>query len=107
MSVTSPMPQPRHPRSPGIDWIVVVFCLLGAASAAFLLYLDLHATGRAGHGAPMAIVEKRESSVRRKAAGSYVWSNVEALEDLYRRDVIQTNSDSSAVIRFADNTVLE
>jgi hypothetical protein len=53
------------------------------------------------------MVERREVSVRRKASGSYLWTNVGLLEDLYRRDTIQTNADSNALIRFNDNTLLE
>src|SRR4051812_2668377 len=86
--------------------IVALLCLGGATAGSVALYLDRTASGRAGHGVPLAMIERREASVRRKPAGTYLWTNATLLEDLYRRDAIQTNADSSALIRFTDNTVL-
>src|SRR4051812_48422655 len=88
-------------------WIVIALCLSGALTGTWALYLDRTASGRAGRGPAVAMVQRREVSVRRKASGSYLWTNVDLLQDLYRRDAIQTNADSSALIRFNDNTVLE
>jgi hypothetical protein len=87
--------------------IVTVLCLTGAAIGSILLYRDRSAAGRAGEGPALAMIERREASVRRKPARSYLWTNAVVLEDLYRRDAIQTNAESSVLIRFADNTLLE
>ncbi|HUP57949.1 MAG TPA: hypothetical protein VM598_10890 [Bdellovibrionota bacterium] len=87
--------------------LVTLLCFSGAGLAGWALFVDMTASGRAGSGTPMAMVERRESSVRRKAAGTFVWNNVNLADDLYRRDLVQTSAESSALIRFSDNTLLE
>ncbi|MCM2324010.1 MAG: FecR family protein [Oligoflexia bacterium] len=67
----------------------------------------MNATGAKGHGASLAVVERREAKVRRKLSSSYVWTQVQQREPLYRRDSLQTGPDSAAAVRFTDGSVLE
>lgn len=87
--------------------IVALGCLSGASAGSYILYLDFNRVGGAGQGAPMAKVERREAKVRRKPSSSYVWSNVEPNQDLYRKDSIQTGPGSAAAIRLSDGSILE
>ncbi len=86
---------------------MALVCIAGSASGAYLLYTDLNARGGAGIGKPMAVVERRESKVRRKAGSSYAWANVDVKEDLYRKDSLQTGPGSAATVKFNDGSLLE
>src|SRR5690349_2186733 len=86
---------------------VAMACIAGAATGSFYLYEDFNAKGRAGIGKPMAQVQRREAKVRRKAATSYVWTNVERDENLYLKDSLQTSGGSTASVKFNDGSVLE
>jgi len=87
--------------------MVAAICLAGVAGGSYMLYRDINATGRAGVGKPLVTVERKQAKVRRKAAGSYVWSNIEARSGLYRKDAIQTGSGSAAALKFEDGALLE
>jgi hypothetical protein len=87
--------------------LVALLCITGSASGAYLLYSDLNARGGAGIGKPMALVERREAKVRRKAGSSYAWSNVDTKEDLYKKDSLQTGPSSAATVKFNDGSMLE
>lgn len=87
--------------------LVSIVCLIGAAGGSYTLYRDFNASGKAGQGPPLAKVERKESKVRRKAASSYIWSNVKLTEDLYKKDSIQTSSSSAVAIRLKGGALLE
>ncbi len=87
--------------------LVCLLCTAGAAVSIFTLYQDMNASGVAGLGEPLAAVVRRESSVRRKAATSYLWSNVNDSESLYKKDSIQTGPGSAVSIKMKDGSVLE
>lgn len=87
--------------------LVSMVCLLGATFGGYRLYLDLNELGRVGFGTPVGKVERREAKVRRKLGSSYVWTNVQANEDLYRKDSLQTGPGSAASIRLTDGSVLD
>ena len=87
--------------------VITLVCILGAASGSYLLWRDLNGVGAAGQGVPMARVEKREAKVKRKPKSSYVWSNVQLDDNLYRRDSVQTSSGSAAALRLTDGSLLE
>ena len=55
----------------------------------------------------MAKLERIESSVRLKPASSFIWGPVQANEDLYRKDSLQTAPNGGASVRFKDGTLLE
>lgn len=87
--------------------VVSVLCILGAATSGVFLYLDMTASGRAGTGPSMAKVVRREAKVRRKPAATYIWSNVQTDEGLYRKDSLATAGESAAAVRFNDGSILE
>lgn len=87
--------------------LVSAICVVGAAYSSYLLFLDLNSTGGRGVGKPLARLEFRENKVKRKTASSFVWTNVQDQEVLYRKDTVQTGNASSAKIRMNDGTVLE
>ncbi len=92
----------------GIKTILVSFCcLLGAISGGYFLYFDLNTSGTAGTGKVIGKIEKRESTVRRKAASSYVWTNVQNNEELFRKDSIQTAAGAAASVRLGDGSLLD
>ncbi len=87
--------------------IVLVLCLSGAGTSGYFLYRDFTASGGAGLGPPIAQVGRKESKVRRKPATSYVWAPVQTKESLYRKDSIQTASDSAATILLNNGASLD
>lgn len=86
---------------------VAVGCLLGAGLAGYLLYLDARGGPVRGHGAPLGVVEKSDSFVRRKLSDSYLWDPIDANDALYRHDAIQTGPASSARIRLNDGSIID
>ncbi|MBC7692737.1 MAG: hypothetical protein H7222_13325 [Methylotenera sp.] len=86
---------------------VAIFCLGGAATGSYLFYLDFTDAGALGKGAPLAQVERFEERVKRKAASTFVWTNIKPAQKLFRRESVQTGQGSSALVRFNDGTVLE
>lgn len=82
-------------------------CLIGAAIASYCLYRDVTSAGRSGTGEVVAEVIHRESRVRRKPMGAYVWSNLEEAQSLYRKDSVQTGDESAVALRLRDGTTLE
>lgn len=87
--------------------VIAAFCLLGAGFAGYLFYLDTHGNPVRGQGAPMGVVEKSESFVRRKLSDSYLWDPIGSKDKLYRHDSIQTGPESSARIRLNDGSIVE
>ncbi|MEW6056824.1 MAG: hypothetical protein AB1540_09430 [Bdellovibrionota bacterium] len=87
--------------------VVSLVCAIGAVAGSYMLWRDFNESGATGQGAPMGKVEHRESKVRRKTKSSYIWSNVQINESLYRKDSIQTAEGSAAAIRLKDGTLLE
>lgn len=93
-----------------INWktrTVVFLCLLGAFLGAYFLYLDLNEIGMRGTGKPLGTVERRDSTVRRKAGKSYVWTNVQPNESLFLKDSIQTGRGSAASVRLNNGNILD
>lgn len=88
-------------------FFVALLCVIGAAYTGHILWRDFNEGGRAGQGAPVGKIEKREAKVRRKGKASYVWSNVQLNENLYKRDSIQTAAGSAAAVRLSDGSLLE
>lgn len=82
-------------------------CLIGAAIASYFLYQDYTSLGRDGAGEAVARVTHRESRVRRKPMGAYVWSNIEESQNLFRKDSIQTGAESAVALQLRDGTTLE
>ena len=87
--------------------LVVGLCLLGVTGGSYFLYEDINSTGQAGKGKALVKVERKQAKVRRKAAGSYIWSNIQIQDGLYYKDAIQTGVDSAATLRFDDGSLLE
>lgn len=84
-----------------------MLCLNGAAAGGTLLYRDMTGTGMSGQGAPIAQVLQAEKRVKRRLASSYIWNAVQAEQQLFRRESVQTGPESQAVIRLADGTTVE
>ncbi len=88
--------------------ILAVVCFGGAFISGYLLYLDLEDVGSAaGTGKILAHVEQAVSSVKRRSASSFLWSNVEPGTALFRKDSVQVGVASQAIIRLKDDSLLE
>ncbi len=87
--------------------IVFLFCSLGVITGSVLLYKDYKSSDGKEHGLALATLERKELRVKRKAASSFLWSNIELKENLYLKDSVQTGENAAATIRLKDNTALE
>lgn len=87
--------------------LVSLLCLGGAAAGGYVLYQDLNGRGVGGSGKPIAKIERREATVRHKAASSYMWTNALVSEDLFRKDSVQTGRGSAVSIRLNDGSLLD
>ncbi len=87
--------------------LVPLLCLGGAFGGGYVLYQDLHDSGEASGGKTLGKVERREAQVRRKSAHSYIWNNIDAGENLFIKDSVQTGRGSAVSLRLVDGSILD
>src|SRR5688572_5700990 len=87
--------------------LVTISCLASGLFAAWELYHELQGRGGTSSGTPIAVVETREESVRRRSADSYVWTGLTRGDSLYRKDSVQVGPESAASIRLSSGAILE
>lgn len=101
------MSESENRRIGRITWMILLLCLVGMSTGAYLLYRDIYLSAGAGVGEPIAAVKYEYSAVRRKTSQALFWRHAANGEMLYHRDSIQTGSRSTASVKLNDGSSLE
>ena len=87
------------------DFLVILFCLSGAAMCLYLFYLDLFSTINSINKTPVGTITIKYNTVQRRYADRILWDRLAVTSPVYQGDLIRVAEVSSATLNINENSI--